>query len=392
MFGMLKRRRMIPCILLLIFSLGSLCIAGAQTVAPAAQSLPGSSIAFRRAQHLRHGINASEWFAQRLNYSIDFLNTYTDPSDLRLMKQMGFDHVRMSIDPSIFECQQPWERCERVRKLDSIVDQILAEGMAVLIDIHPSDEFKKKLSRDNDAVVRFGLLWSKIAAHYADRDPERTFFELLNEPEFDDAYRWAGAQEQIARMVRNAAPNDTIILAGAMYSDIYHLLQLPASADHNVIYNFHYYEPFVFTHQGASWTTPTWPLLRHVPYPPSTEALQPLLNSLPDDTLRWQVLEYGLGHWNYDRIRQELAFAAQWAKQHDAPIICDEFGAYRQYVDPADRVHWISDMRRALEANGIGWTMWDYRGGFGVVRKDQSVNNNGAVVDQDVLHALGLGH
>ena len=54
--------------------------------------------AFARAQHLRHGINASEWFAQSSNYSAQQTNSYTDDSDIALMAQIGFDNVRLSID------------------------------------------------------------------------------------------------------------------------------------------------------------------------------------------------------------------------------------------------------------------------------------------------------
>ena len=54
--------------------------------------------AFARAQHLRHGINASEWFAQTGNYSAAQTNSYTDDGDIALMAQLGFDNVRLSID------------------------------------------------------------------------------------------------------------------------------------------------------------------------------------------------------------------------------------------------------------------------------------------------------
>ena len=43
--------------------------------------------------------------------------------------------------------------------------------------------------------------------------------------------------------------------------------------------------------------------------------------------------------------------------------------------------------RTALEADGIGWTMWDYRGDFGVVDKE---DGQPARVDEKVVQALGL--
>ncbi len=50
-------------------------------------------------------------------------------------------------------------------------------------------------------------------------------------------------------------------------------------------------------------------------------------------------------------------------------------------------MNWIHDVRTALEADGIGWAMWDYRGGFGVVWKE---DGKPAKVDDKVVEALGL--
>jgi hypothetical protein len=43
-------------------------------------------------------------------------------------------------------------------------------------------------------------------------------------------------------------------------------------------------------------------------------------------------------------------------------------------------------MRLALEKNGIGWTMWDYAGGFAVVNK----TDGKAQEDPALMKALGL--
>ena len=59
----------------------------------------------------------------------------------------------------------------------------------------------------------------------------------------------------------------------------------------------------------------------------------------------------------------------------------------RENTEPASRMRWIHDVRTALEADGIGWAMWDYRGGFGVVSKE---DGQPARVDDQVVEALGL--
>ena len=69
------------------------------TSAAAQSRAAGVQMAFARAQHLRHGINASGWFAQAGDYSAAHTDRYTDAQDIALMAKLGFDHVRLSIDP-----------------------------------------------------------------------------------------------------------------------------------------------------------------------------------------------------------------------------------------------------------------------------------------------------
>src|ERR1035437_9735444 len=86
---------------------------------------------------------------------------------------------------------------------------------------------------------------------------------------------------------------------------------------------------------------------------------------LPDAANRFQLESYWLDRWDGRRIRMMMDAAAQWGHENNVPLICNEFGAYRSFSDPVSRANWIHDVRTALEADGIGWTMWDYRGGFG---------------------------
>lgn len=346
-------------------------------------------LAFARAQHLQHGINASEWFAQKPgHYSAAETSAYTDDADIALMAQLGFDNVRLSIDAEpLVRGFSGHDSSDFIGRLDHAVDQMLAKGMAVQIDIHPESDYKKAVSTSGEGVDRFVMLWRKLAAHYADRNPDLIFFEIMNEPEERDAYRWLGVQARAAAAIREVAPNNTIIAAGANWSGLGDLLMQQPLRDGNVIYTFHFYEPMQFTHQGASWTG-TWPALTHqIPYPPTDESLQASLAEVPDARSKYELEQYWLDHWDARRIKMQMDAAAAWGKKNDVPVTCNEFGVHRP-VAPADsRMRWIHDVRTALEADGIGWTMWDYRGGFGVVWKE---NGKPAKVDEGVVEALGL--
>jgi endoglucanase len=372
------------------------CLAGI-THAAFAQQPPADDhaaqvhTAFARAQHLKHGINASQWFAQSaFDYSAARTNRYIDADDIALMARIGFDNVRLSVDAVPLESSSHGAdglNAEFLGRLDKAVDAMLANGLAVTIDLHPESSYKEKVRTTSDGVDRFTALWRRLAAHYATRDPERVFFEVMNEPEVNDPYRWAGIQARVAAAIREAAPKNTIIATGPNYSSIADLLTIHPLPDGNVIYNFHFYEPHEFTHQGAGWGVGWWIYTHNIPYPADESSLAASLQQVPDTASRYALEHYWLDHWDAHRIKLQIDAAAAWGREYNAPLICNEFGVFREHSDPQSRMSWIHDVRTALEANSVGWAMWDYRGGFGVVWKQ---DGQPAKVDDKVVEALGL--
>ncbi|HWF87685.1 MAG TPA: cellulase family glycosylhydrolase, partial [Pyrinomonadaceae bacterium] len=305
-----------------------------------------------RFARLRHGINLSHWFSQAADYSKSHLDTHTTPADIALIKSMGFDHVRFPIEPAPLLSNTPDPSILNATYLgyvDNALDTILASGLAVIIDIHPSDDFKLRMARDDRGIEAFAKFWRAFATHLAKRDPEFVFLEVINEPMVEDPYRWYGIQGKLIAAMRAGAPDHTIIASGHRWSGLSEMLFLEPYADPNIIYNFHYYEPFAFTHQGATWAGPNLPFYKNVPYPSSPDAVKVLLDTIPDDSARYNLLRYGEDNWNAQRIDDELGAAATWAAKHHVYVTCNEFGAFRKVVKAEDRVVWLHDMRLALE-------------------------------------------
>lgn len=345
-------------------------------------------LAFRRAGNLRHGINTSTWFAQSQDYSVQRLQTYTTPQDIALIAAMGFDHVRLSIDAAPLT---QWQRSnggntDFMTQLDRAVATILHNNLSVIVDVHPESSYKALLFQGPTGVENFTELWRSLAAHFASSDSQHVSFEILNEPEQTDPYRWQGIQSKVAAAIREAAPQHTIIAAGAHWSGLEDLLELEPLALANVIYTFHDYEPFPFTHQGATWTDPRVRPLRAIPYPSTPQDIAPKLQEEPSLAAQYFLDQYGMDQWNAARVERTIRYAARWGKLHNAPVYCGEFGVFRKYAPPAMRARWLHDMRVALEKYGIGWCMWDYQAGFNVVNKVNGV----ATPDNQVLQALGL--
>jgi endoglucanase len=342
-----------------------------------------------RFRRLRRGINLSHWFSQSASYSKNHLETHTTAQDIALIKSMGFDHVRFPLEPAPLLADTPDPsilNTTYLQYVDRALDLILNEGLAVIVDIHPGDEFKLRMNRDERGVEALAKFWRAFAAHLSKRDPEALFLEVINEPMVEDGYRWSGIQGKLIAAIRSAAPNHTIIASGHRWSGLAELLFLEPYADANVIYNFHFYEPFAFTHQGATWAGPNLPLYKNIPYPSSPEAVKLLLDTIPDEPARYNLLRYGEDNWNAARIDRELGIAAAWAAKHHVYVTCNEFGTFRKVSPAVDRAVWLQDMRTALEKHNIGWTMWDYAGGFAVVEK----TNGQAQRNPELLKALGL--
>jgi endoglucanase len=348
-------------------------------------------LAFTRAAKLRRGINTSGWFAQvydKRGYTPEHFQAWTTAEDIALIKSMGFDHVRLSVNPQpMFNDHEPNKiPADYLASLDAAVKMILDHGLAVVIDLHPESDFKARLAKDDEFVERFADFWRALAEHYSTWDADRVFLEIMNEPEFSDRYRWLGVQMKLAAAIREGAPAHTIIAAGARWSNDDELVFQEPLHDSNIIYNFHFYEPHIFTHQGATWGSYYWHWLRGVRYPSTPESADHAAALVPDEVDRLQVIRYGHEHWDAARIDSEMKQAAEWARRRGVPLVCNEFGVYREYADPADRDTWLHDVRTALEHNGIGWTMWDYSGSFGVVTK----KDGKTVADDGVLRALGM--
>jgi endoglucanase len=357
---------------------------------PASLSAQDATLAARRATHLRYGINLSEWFAQVYDpkgYTKEHFETWTTAQDIALIKAMNFDHVRLSVNPQPMFRRNQADRipADYLAYLDAAVKMILDQGLAVIIDLHPDSDFKQKLVADDSFIEQFEDFWRSLARHYSSTNPDLVFFEILNEPEFRDRYRWEGVQSRLAAAIREGAPAHTIIVAGANWSSDSELLFIEPLRDLNIIYNFHFYDPHIFTHQGATWTTNFQHYLSDLPYPSTPENVRVAANLIPDAVNRIQAIRYGFDHWNRARIDTEFDEVADWGKRWSVALTCNEFGVYRRTANAQSRAAWLSDVRSSLEQHGIGWTMWDYSGGFAVVVKQ----NGQRQLDELTVKALG---
>ena len=322
--------------------------------------------------------------------------------DFALIHTLGFTFVRLPIDlSSVMDATRPdLLDPAKLAHLDRALDLILSHGLAVIVDLHDVStqtsgpiDYSGNLENDPKLQETYIRFWQSFAHHLSGRDPRMVYLELMNEPGFKGHPQdWLPLQKRLLDAARQGAPRLTLIATSANASILNTFVQMDPVADPNVIYNFHFYEPPLFTYQGATWTAnAAVRLLRQVPYPSSPEAVKTLVDSTNDATIKTDLQDYGSQHWDAAKIALALQQAADWGKHYHVRVICDEFGAYKLYAKPEDRQVYLHDVRTALEKLGIGWSMWEYDSGFGLVQRSGGFTQAPTIlVDQPIAQALGL--
>jgi aryl-phospho-beta-D-glucosidase BglC (GH1 family) len=235
-----------------------------------------------------------------------------------------------------------------------------------------------------------------VATFFKKYPADKIIFEVYNEPHAaaggltTQGYNWwQNVQGELIAAIRTVTADHYIIAGGEGWNSIDGLKQLQPYPQQKIIYNFHFYEPFVFTHQGATWVDATWAILHDVPYPSTPENVAPLIaasnNTAVKNLLNW----YGNYRYNKDSLDKLIKVAADWGTFNKVPLICNEFGSYKPFADQQSRINYISDVRSILEKYNIGWAMWEYDEGFGLIDYP-SGNRNLPVTNNAVLAALGL--
>ena len=351
-------------------------LAGAESAVPA-----------RRLERLATGTNVCRWFRFPRNDTAEHFENYLPATEAAWMADLGLKHVRLCVQPrGLMDATTGEVKAERAGQLEAAVRLFHSAGLLVVVDIHNEDRASELNPEWQDAFVKF---WTALAARLSKFDPDLTVLEIINEPVFRGRESdWDALNARLAAAIRQSAPQHTIMTSGANWGGIDGLKKLKLLSDKNVVYSFHCYDPFPFTHQGATWSSEEVKPLRNVPYPSSPEAVAPLLAALDDKPNSRRLLErYGNERWNKDRLAARFKEGIEWGARNGVPLYCGEFGVFPPHAKPEHRANWFRDFGQVLAEHKIGWAVWGWDEGFGLSRR---YVDGKPVVDQVVARALGL--
>jgi len=348
---------------------------------------PLESVPQGRIDRLAKGANVCRWFRFPAKDTEAFYTNYISDSEAAFMRGMGLTHVRLCVAPKFIMDQSTGDvLVEHAKYLETAIRRFQRAGLLVVVDIHNENRKNELNPAWQEAFVRF---WKSLAKRLSTCDPEMTVFEIINEPVFDkNESQWTTLNARLAAAIRESAPRHTIITSGVEWGGIGGLVKMKPLADKNIVYSFHCYDPFPFTHQGAEWTETEVVHLRGVPYPSSPEAVAPLLAGLEaHPKAKAMLADYGKARWNKEKIAASFKKAIDWGKANGVPLYCGEFGVYPKNAKPEHRAAWFRDFGQVLQENHIGWAVWGWDEGFGLNRE---MADGKPVVDSTVAKALGL--
>jgi endoglucanase len=330
------------------------------------------------------GVNFSKWFEFRRVQDIQFERFVEQ--DFANVKSMGADVVRLPIAMHNFTSGAPDYTLDPVfiKYLDSAVDWAEKHKLHIILDNH---SFHPVNPTDVNIDKILIPVWKQVAEQYKDRS-DYVLYEILNEPHHIADERWGEIQGMAIEAIRGMDKKHTIIVGGTGYNSIEKLTALPVYKDNNLIYTFHFYDPHIFTHQGATWGSPSLASLKGVPFPLEKSRMP----ETPAD-LKGTWVEKSLEDYEQDAKPEKLIATldktAAFSKERDVPVFCGEFGVYMIQSPEADRVNWYKFICDALNKRNIPWTSWDYFGGFGIFKTDKKGDFK-SDVNVDVIRAMGF--
>ncbi len=330
------------------------------------------------------GINLTQWFQVSSPGEIQF-SRYTY-KDFEQIQSLGCDVIRLPINLHAMTDGGPEYRLDPLftRFLDEVIGWAEELGLFLILDNHTFDPLENT-SPDIEPIL-VGV-WSQMASRYADRS-DYILYEILNEPHGIRDDVWNEIQKSVIDTIRHVDDKHTIVVGGSGFNSYHNLQLIPDLGDDNLIYTFHFYDPFLFTHQGATWVEPSMDPIEGVPFPFNAMTMPGIPGSVVGTWVQTLFINY-MTEGREERVRELIDIAINFRDQRQLPVYCGEFGVHIPNSNQDDRVHWYQVVREYLEANGIPWTTWDYHGGFGLYED----GGNGQFhhdLNVDLLEALGL--
>jgi len=321
----------------------------------------------------KKGINFGGWISQCKEYTTEHYDSFIKAEDFTVAKSMGYDHIRVPLDYEIIETEEGEFIESGFKYIDFAIENCRKNGLNMVLDLHrtPGYSFdpghnKSGLFDSEELQERFYDIWRELSKRYG-HNADMLTLELLNEVT-KESYMptWNKMIRHTIEIIREVAPDIRIIVGGYNNKSVEAVRALDMPYDDKIVYTFHFYEPLLFTHQGAYWIETMDTEFRcpfEMTYGEYQEKSSKLLCQAFSDFGKYDQNEL-IGEKYFDDLIRE---AIDVADERNVPLYCGEFGV----IDRASREEaekWYNFFYQFMDKYQIASSIWTYRGlDFGLV-------------------------
>ncbi len=313
-----------------------------------------------------HGVNLGGWLSQ-CNYSKDRFDHFITEPDIRTIASWGADHVRVPVDYNLVEDEEGDYLEDGFSYIEKAIRWCRDSGLNMVRDLHKTygysfDAGEKQTGFFSEPSYqeRFYRLWEQFAERFSAHQ-DVLAFELLNEvTDQSVSATWNRIADTCIRRIRAIAPTIPILVGSYWNNSIDSLQDLGQPQDENIIYNFHCYDPGIFTHQGAYWVEGMDPEFRF--------SLTKPLSAMKEEEEKspWPRKPDEFDGLAMDRpldasyFKHRMAKAVKIARERNVRLYCGEYGVIN-LARAEDTVLWYKAIHEAFEEFGIGRAAWSYK-------------------------------
>lgn len=197
---------------------------------------------------------------------VELPSSHHSEVDFERVKKMGMNSIRFYMNAITFEdADRPGEYKEQgFAWLDQNVEWAREHGLRLVLNMHvPPGGYQSggegdELWESEEAQLRFVVLWRTIAERYR-AEPAIAGYDLLNEPVVTKSIdQWKELAERTIAEIREVDQHHAIFVervnaVGGDWAENEDRNFFRVD-DPNVVYEFHFYKPYHFTHQNAAWS------------------------------------------------------------------------------------------------------------------------------------------
>ncbi|MDR2558810.1 MAG: glycoside hydrolase family 5 protein [Oscillospiraceae bacterium] len=334
----------------------------------------------------RAGINLGGWISQCREMTPEHIASFIKKENIGQIAAWGLDHVRLPFDYPVLEDDgNPFVYKENgFAVIDKLIAWCREFNLGLVLDMHKAPGYsfgnyktENALFTDETTLNRFVSLWCGFAERYKN-EGDNVIFELLNEIVDPHGDTWNKIARKAIEGIRGVDADRHILLGGPHYNSAAGLETLEIYSDERILYNFHFYEPFLFTHQRARWTS-----LKDTgivqPYPGNVAGIDILKEQAPDH-LGSMTAETV---FDFAFLEERLAPAIKFMNKTGKRLYCGEYGAIA-LAGTENRVNYLQDKNALFDKYKISRAYWNYKG-----LDYSSIDENGEAVSPELVRAIG---